>query len=370
MSDLSNLAHLIRRHPEIAKLPEFNDWLQHYSASRWHETAPDDSGTMNVVVQSNDGLAIFAAQVRREIVDAEAEDGIRHDILSHYTFEPKDLTISAAQAAATALRTTNAATRDIIAVRPIVDFKKSPPVLGWEVEVAKGNEAQAFSIFSVGDVIHPKSRDLTTFRSERRHRRELIPPTSDWLASDDCHHLNQWRATAQQMAAGATTTADKARKIWAGVRAKMTYDANIQHISEFTHSDNLAISNYGWKGICDEWAVVQITLLRALGIPATLKFLIWKNGSQGVGHACLEWQDGSTWRHMDALWNAFDNKSVYRANGATSLTVMDATYPQDSRSTVPAWGVPDPTGDQKFYPYGDFIIAPSYPGNSRPGYSN
>lgn len=73
---------------------------------------------------------------------------------------------------------------------------------------------------------------------------------------------------------------------------------------------------------------------------------------------------------MDALWSAFDNPGRYRASGAQGLTVMDADFPADSRSTVPAWGVPDPTGDGKLYPYGDFVINPRYPGNQRPGYSS
>lgn len=370
MSTFSNLIHMVRRYPELASLAEFNEWLQQHSATLWHETGPNESGDLNVIVQADDGLSIFAAHMRRETLNAEDEAGVRHTILDHKAFAPSEITLSAAQAAASTLKTTSGRARDIIAVRPVVDFKKSPPLLGWEIEIAAGNEVQTFSLFSADIIPSPKRRELIVFPLGKQRRPKLIPPTSDWLASDDCHHLDQWRATAQQMSAGATTTADKARKIWAGVKTKMKYDSTIQHISEFTHSDNLTISSYGWKGICDEWAVVQITLLRALGIPATLKFLIWKNGSQGVGHACLEWQDGSTWRHMDALWDAFDNKSVYRANGATSLTVMDATYPLDSRSTTPAWGVPDPTGDQKFYPYGDFINSPSYPGNSRSGYSS
>jgi hypothetical protein len=49
---------------------------------------------------------------------------------------------------------------------------------------------------------------------------------------------------------------------------------------------------------------------------------------------------------------------------------MDADAPLDSRSTVPAWGIPDPTGDGKLNPYGDFVITPAYPGNQRPGYSH
>ena len=115
--------------------------------------------------------------------------------------------------------------------------------------------------------------------------------------------------------------------------------------------------------------MIQISMLRAVGIPARLKFLIWQQGGKPVGHACLEYRDGNAWWHMDALWNAFHNAQVYRNSGGTNLTVMDADYPVDSRSTVPAWGIPDPTGDGKLHPYRDFVIYPSYPGNSRSGYS-
>lgn len=173
------------------------------------------------------------------------------------------------------------------------------------------------------------------------------------------------------MAGAAATPKDRAFAIWLGVRQRMVYDGTITHISNFTWSDNLVITQNGWRGICDEWAVVQITLLRALGIPAVMKFLIWQpsGGGDPVGHACVEWSDNGVWRHMDALWDAFDNRARYRSSGAQNVTIMDATYPLDSRYGGLAWGVLDVPGDQKFYPYGDYIINPAYPGNQRPGYS-
>ena len=132
----------------------------------------------------------------------------------------------------------------------------------------------------------------------------------------------------------------------------------------------MTLDQNGRKGVCDEWAIAEISYLRSVSIPARVKWLIWTEPTgEVVGHAVLEYSDGGTWRHMDALWNAFNNPSRYRQSGAKNVTVMDADYPVDSRYSGDAWGVKDVNGDNKLHPYQDFILSPGYPGNARPGYS-
>jgi hypothetical protein len=198
---------------------------------------------------------------------------------------------------------------------------------------------------------------------------DLVPPSGDYLSSNELHHLSTWRNVAQQMVGSATSPHDRAVAIFFGVKNRMQYDATIININEFVWSDNLVINWNNWRGICDEWAVVQITLLRSLGIPSALKLLTWQYGGVPQAHACLEWSDNGYWRHMDALWDAFDNRARYRESGMMNVTVMDADYPLDSRYNGLAWGVQDFPNDEKLYPYGDFLTNPAYPGNQRLGYS-
>ena len=370
MVSFSNHIHLLIRFPELADSQVFNKWLVQNPSTCWHETKPDADGELNVIVQSDDGKSVFAAQLIREDANNDEESRWGHTVSAECTFELGEIQVSKAKATASVIQQLSWVQSDqIIAIRPVVGFKDNTQELRWEIEIAKDQSVVEHLVFQGKDILSSETRVLGPLGMEAADSPSSGSPASDWLASNECHHLNQWRKTAQQMASGATTSAEKAKKIWSGVRSRMRYDANIKHISEFTHSDNLTISRYNWAGICDEWAVVQITLLRALGISANLKFLIWNQDVDPVGHACLEWMDGNVWRHMDSLWNAFDDKSVYRNKGAQNVTVMDAFHPRDSRSTTPAWRIPDITGDQKFHPYKDFLISPRYPGGPRPGYS-
>ena len=183
------------------------------------------------------------------------------------------------------------------------------------------------------------------------------------------HHLAQFRADAQAAAGSATTVEAKARGIFNFVRNNYAYDGTLFCIDSFTWADTLTRDSNGHRGICDEWAAVEISMLRSLGIPARMKFLTWTQDGQGVGHACVEYRDGNLWFHMDALWNAFHDPAIYRNSGGSNITVMDADYPVDSRSDEPAWGKVDSRGDLKLHPYLDFVIIPSYPGERRAGYS-
>lgn len=371
--NFDSIIHLLGRHPQLARDKNFNEWLENHGASLWHETHADAEGLQTVIVQSQDRRFVFGALL--QIDSSRVNDGIITErVLRNAQFNL--ISDTSALSDVTALRLLNAEhpldSSHVQASRPVIDFTKEPATMSWEIETYEGGQVRRFLISHPSKVekvnkVEPK-RPLIARKVEKLSA--LAALVDDSLEENELHHLTQYAATARSWAQGATTTADKAFRIWLNVRQKMVYDANITYIGEFTWADSLVIDQLGWRGICDEWAVVQITMLRALGIPAVMKFLIWNSNGQAVGHACLEWLDGSNWRHMDSLWNAFDNRAVYRTNGgANSLTVMDGSYPRDSRSTVPAWGIPDPTGDLKLYPYGDYIINPGYPGNARPGYS-
>ena len=370
MSNFSNIMHLFGRIEELSNSNFFINWLRDNPSNKWHETEVNNSGEFNVIVQSDNGLSIFAARLRRE---QKNDNDWMHSILEQHVFNPNDIKINQVEASALALKTANVQLNNIVAHRPVVNFEKSPPELEWEIEISKDKSIDTFSILPKKEISLVTTRALEIFPKDDSKKIMSASTRNDWLASNECHHLRQWRSIARQMTNGATTTAEKVREIFQGVRQRMRYDSTIRYISEFTHSDNLTISNYRWGGVCDEWAVVQITLLRAVGIPARLKFLIWQTNGETVGHACLEYRDGNSWIHMDALWNALNYKARYRDSGATNVTVMDADYPLDRRSTTPWWDFwsspKDPDGDQKFDPYKDFIISPSYPGNRRSGYS-
>jgi len=370
MAGFANSVTILGRFPELAHHEDFLRWFRIYGGSIWHETHPDDTGHLTVVVQSTARLSLFAALLRRD--EGELDKGvIHHEVLRTAEIDLTEQELSPTAATYLVRRETGAANSEIHAIRPVVDFSRGEPRLSWEIEVKQNESLRSFIVQSPSDLTSSGGREIDKGEVVRllRPMIDLIPPMSDWLTENECHHLSQWRSTAQQWAQGGNTLGDKAFRIWLRTRQVMAYDLNITHISEFTWSDTLTINQNGWRGICDEWAVIQITMLRAIGIQAGLKFLIWQQGSESVGHACVEWNDNGTWRHMDALWSAFDNRAVYRQNGAQNVTVMDANYPLDSRYNGSAWGVPDTPGDQRFYPYGDFLISPSYPGNARPGYS-
>lgn len=346
------MADLRGRYPLVVQSDGFRSWIDGKTLGPWHESRTDAAGQRTVVIQNAAGDKLFAALVAPGEV-------IR--------FAPVDLVpLQITRAEVLALTATQLRESRIHAVRPNVTFDtKDTPTIQWEVEVLGPRaittyrlRAKALDSIATRAVPRPFEAGTTRIRS-----------VADDMADNEMHHLAAFALEARPWVAGATSVQDKARRIFDWVDSTYRYDDTIQHISEFTWADDLVRGANGRRGICDEFAVVQISYLRSVGIPARLKFLTWQVGSEGAAHAAVEYSDGGTWRHMDALWHAFNDPGIYRRNGATQVTVMDADHPSDVRSTTPAWGVPDRTGDGKLYPYGDFIIAPAYPGNRRSGYS-
>ena len=353
---------LHRRYPEIVASDTFSIWTDDHSFHRWHETAPDDNDNVNVIVQSAGGLSVYAAQLAR----SSNGDNISHELNRQAMFSSEEVF---APLNSIASRISNLGISALVAIRPSVDFSVERATLSWELEyTVKTSSGIVLQTHHSGS---GQSADVAMPEPNTAVARPKL--ANDCLASNECHDLARWRETARRFAKGAVSVEQKARKVFYATRRHMRYDGTIRHIEEFTHSDVLTIEKHKWGGVCDEWAVVQITLLRALGIAATLKLITGLFPDNGTltpsTHACVEWRQGSRWCHMDALWKAFDDRTIYRAQGVTNIKVMDASAPLDRRSSKDAWGVKDVTGDQKFHPYEDFVIAPRYPGRARPGYS-
>jgi hypothetical protein len=362
MEIFNHSVHLVGRHPEIVKDKYFLDWQKENGSEIWHETHADKDGVFTVIIQSLDKNNIIAYKLQRDS-SFEKQLSLGSNILERRTFDliKEKLSKSYALEVAYAEHSKD----KIQAVRPVVDWNKKENSLSWEVEVNNGEKIQKFTTDGFNKLIFINDFEI----SKEKLGNPIHLFANDWLEENELHHLNRYRATAVQWATGGATVSDKVFRIWLKVRQTMVYDANVTHIGEFTWADNLIIDQLGYRGICDEWAVLQITMLRALGIPAVMKFMIFNYNGKQAGHACLEWSDNGTWKHLDALWSAYSNSAVYRQNGCSAVTVMDANFPRDNRYNGSAWGVPDVQGDGKMYPYGDYIINPNYPGNSRPGYS-
>lgn len=350
---MNNAYHLFARHPRLSEDQDFLAWLKSNGISTWYDTGYADADS-RVVVTSADETSAWAALEESPTERAVIESGgdrlipparllasVPVDLLA---LPPKEAAIRAALSDAKADRSALACARPRVV---FVDGKAAK--VDWEIELRDAGEGR-----------HDTGTD----------RRRLAAPMADDLADNELHSTWQFRQEAEQWTQGPLTIVEKARRIGAMVARTYAYDSGIRHISEFTWRDTLVRDTNGRRGICDEYAVVQISYLRSIGIPARMKFLIWQDGAgKGVGHACVEFRDQTAWHHLDGLWNTFQNPARYRQSGARNVTVMDADYPLDGRSDQPAWGVPDPRGDGRLYPYGDFIVSPAYPGNGRPGYS-
>lgn len=345
------------RHPELVRNEAFASWMREQGVGPWHESRLDNARRRTVVVLARAEDRLFAAQINAE----------QNEVLRAAQFDLRPLHETRGDVFGIAAR--KIAPGDLIAIRPVVVFADgAKPAFHWEIEAREDSSIETFAIRGT-DLVPLRSRAFTPL-APAPSSNAAAPPAPDDMADDELHHLAAFRGEASGWVSGATTVQEKAKRIFERVRDTYTYDSTIIHISEFTWADSLTRDRNGRRGICDEWSVVTISYLRSVGIPARLKLLTWTEAGHPEAHAALEYADGATWRHMDPLWDAFNNPAVYRQKGVTAIAVMDADYPFDARSTRPAWGVPDPTGDGLLYPYGDFILAPAYPGEARAGYSH
>src|SRR5574337_2031231 len=62
----SSVAHLAGRYPELVNDPAFARWLTQFPSTTWHETSPDETNHVDVVVQADDGIHILGAKLWRD----------------------------------------------------------------------------------------------------------------------------------------------------------------------------------------------------------------------------------------------------------------------------------------------------------------
>nr|VFK24341.1 MAG: hypothetical protein BECKMB1821G_GA0114241_10087 [Candidatus Kentron sp. MB]VFK34301.1 MAG: hypothetical protein BECKMB1821I_GA0114274_10676 [Candidatus Kentron sp. MB]VFK76640.1 MAG: hypothetical protein BECKMB1821H_GA0114242_10666 [Candidatus Kentron sp. MB] len=147
MSNFSNRIHLVRRYPELAGSAAFNDWLLNNPSTTWHETVPNDKGELNVIIQSDDGTSIYAARLFRDEKQGDEESSWAHSILIHKEFSPSEMGISSAKALAM-VQKDEATPREIVAIRPVVNFGEEASTLSWEVEVISDKQINKYSVLS------------------------------------------------------------------------------------------------------------------------------------------------------------------------------------------------------------------------------
>ena len=359
----SSWSHLLGRHPSLANDKQFQAWLNRERGDLWHEQLSENRRSIVVVVQNRLCTLLFAARFERP------EDIKQPEILKQTAIinliERKISRGSALEAFVDA----GNRLEDITVLRPAVMLREGkPPDVRWEISAKRVDDQPQDFIFTRDKGLQVKDEEQPERRDEAGVRATLL---MDSLASNELHHLEEFADDVVDAVGGASTRYEKAQRIIDYIRLAYVYDATIVGIDAFTWADTLTRDDNGRRGICDEWAIVQVTMLRQAGIEARYKIIRFRNSlGEDVAHACIEYRDGAKWVHMDALYNEHDLSAAYRLKyGCSEVTVIDADYPDDTRSTSHTHGFADISGDLKLNSYYDFILTPDDQGNERPGYS-
>ena len=365
-------ADLRARHPEVEANDAFRSWRTLAQVGSWYETPLDAQRRRTVIVQDTAGDRVFAAQVLTPD-SGRPTAAVRHtasvDLNERRQTRKEALTLLGDRVPVGRVQRT----------RPVVEFREDGSwQFSWQFQVEAGPKVEiyrlrdkALQLEGVRDGLVPAppvppEADAGPGRAAASFGG--MPTSDEFLASNELHHAQQFTAEAQAWVAHLLTSQERARRIYEQVSDTYSYDDGIPQIRNFTWSDLLTRDMNGRAGICDEFSVVAVTYLRAVGIPARLKLLSWKENGAAKAHQALEYFDGTTWRHLDALWG-FNDPTIYRAKGMSEVRVMDADQPRDARFTGDAYGKPDVPGDGRLHPYFDFVLAPPYPGSARSGYS-
>lgn len=169
------------------------------------------------------------------------------------------------------------------------------------------------------------------------------PDGGDNLETSDLYHFPFNEGYIVVLKAGeagdnTSTPLSTAQKINGYVNETMTYTETYDYLL-YAASD-LKVIDSSYTGVCDEYATLDVSFSRALGIPTRFLGITWVNESgQSFGHAIAENWDSHRWVHSDPTWVAFDNPQIYKSGNNTHMFLKKYTDADDSRFTE------DVTGD-------------------------
>jgi transglutaminase-like putative cysteine protease len=160
------------------------------------------------------------------------------------------------------------------------------------------------------------------------------------LQLTDLHHQNEYEIASLAAQAGDDTSTPYAtgQSLVQYIDSEMTYDF-VTLDPNYTASDHWIIDN-DYKGLCDEYAVLNSAFARALGIPIrTIACDLEEAGQPTIGHQFNEIWDGSSWVHSDGT-GAYDYPQVYNNDNKIVNNTFLMYHSDDSLS-----GVDGPDGD-------------------------
>jgi transglutaminase-like putative cysteine protease len=189
------------------------------------------------------------------------------------------------------------------------------------------------------------------------------PDGGDNLETSDLYHFPFSEGYA--IISEAANAADNTTSPYNSASKLNTYVHGIMH---YTDSDtnllyaasDLYIKSHANEGVCDEYATMDVTFSRSLGIPSRFLGITWVNQTGSTfGHAILENRIGGAWVHSDPTWSSFNNPQVYKNGNNTHMNLTKYTDADDNRYTA------DPSGDGLLR-YEDMIAVPF---GELPGYN-
>ncbi|MDW7733621.1 MAG: transglutaminase-like domain-containing protein, partial [Methanolobus sp.] len=156
------------------------------------------------------------------------------------------------------------------------------------------------------------------------------------LQTDDVSHHDQYEIARRAAIAGDGTISpyNTAATVTSYVNQLMNYDEDYFYIqSTHTASDEF-ISDNGFHGVCDEYAVMNGAYLRALGVPTRRIGINGTLNNNILTHQFNEFWDGNSWIHADAQANVFDNPRSYVNSGMLVTEVARFYDADDTKSNV------------------------------------
>jgi transglutaminase-like putative cysteine protease len=189
------------------------------------------------------------------------------------------------------------------------------------------------------------------------------PDGGDNLETSDLYHFPFSEGYA--IISEAATAADNTNSPFETANTLNTYVNDTMHYVDsdtnglYAASD-LYVINQGYEGVCDEYATMDVTFSRSLGIPSRFLGITWVNETGHVfGHGILENRIGGAWVHSDPTWHIFNDPQVYKNGNNTHMNLTKYTDADDNRYSA------DPSGDGLLR-YEDMIAVPF---GELPGYN-